>query len=138
MSYTNKIDKKNLQDILALTPLQEGILFHYLLDPQDGQYFGQLSLEISGDINVNIFKQTWNLIVESNEMLRTVFRWEMIDNPVQIIKKKHDINLVYHNFSKLDNIQKQKQVKHIIKKDRENKFNLQDVPFRITLCKIQV
>jgi len=32
-------DKKGIQDILALTPMQEGMLFHYLKEPEGDLYF---------------------------------------------------------------------------------------------------
>ena len=50
-----KLDKQDIENILALTPLQEGMLFHYLQDPRSGLYFEQLSLEISGEIDVQLF-----------------------------------------------------------------------------------
>ena len=49
-------DKKNIEDILALTPMQEGMLFHYLHLPQSELYFEQLSLEISGIANIELFE----------------------------------------------------------------------------------
>ncbi|UCH93180.1 MAG: hypothetical protein JSV88_23245 [Candidatus Aminicenantes bacterium] len=69
-----KQDRKNIEDILALTPMQEGILFHYLKNPGDNHYFEQLSLNISGEINRQFFEKAWNWVIEANEMLRVVFR----------------------------------------------------------------
>jgi hypothetical protein len=46
-----KFDKKNIEDILSLTSMQEGMLFHYLKEPKSDHYFEQLSLEISGEID---------------------------------------------------------------------------------------
>ena len=43
-----KLDKRNIEDIFALTSMQEGMLFHYLEDRGGTRYFEQLSLEISG------------------------------------------------------------------------------------------
>ena len=83
------LEKKDIEDIFALTPMQQGILFHYLKDPRGELYFEQLSLEISGEIDTEIFKKAWNLTIETNEMLRTVFRWEKVENPIQIILKNH-------------------------------------------------
>ncbi|HLP58633.1 MAG TPA: hypothetical protein VK186_07385 [Candidatus Deferrimicrobium sp.] len=40
-----------IENILALTAMQEGMLFHYLRDPQSENYFEQLSLGISGAID---------------------------------------------------------------------------------------
>lgn len=80
----NKVSKEDIEDILSLTPMQEGMLFHYLQDSQADLYFEQLCLQISGSIDINIFEQAWNFVIDTNEMLRTVFRWEKMKNPAQV------------------------------------------------------
>ncbi|HLP48838.1 MAG TPA: condensation domain-containing protein, partial [Candidatus Kapabacteria bacterium] len=80
-----KLDPKNIENIFVLTPLQEGILFHYLQDPQGGLYYEQLSLGISGAIELTVFEKTWHTITAANEMLRAVFRWEKLEKPSQVI-----------------------------------------------------
>ncbi|MCU0289934.1 MAG: condensation domain-containing protein, partial [Acidobacteria bacterium] len=76
-----KLDPKCIENILTLTPLQEGMLFHYLKDSRNDLHFEQLNLEISGSIDVDLFEKAWNVVIQSNEMLRTVFRWEKVEKP---------------------------------------------------------
>jgi hypothetical protein len=71
-----KLEPKTIENILALTPLQEGLLFHYLKEPRSGLYFEQLSPGISGEIDVKLFEDAWNGVIETNEMMCPVFRWE--------------------------------------------------------------
>ncbi len=77
-----KMDKKDIQDILGLTPMQEGMLFYYLKEEGDEQYFEQLSLKVSGVIDAKLFGQAWNFVAKSNEMLRATYRWEKIKRPI--------------------------------------------------------
>jgi hypothetical protein len=127
MNQLKKINRKDIEDIIALTPMQEGMLFHYLKDPGSDYYFEQLCLTITGEIDLNRFKQAWDFVVETNEMLRTVFRWEKLEKPVQIILKHHSIKPVYYDFSS----------EEIKANDRDKAFDLLEVPFRVTLCKIE-
>jgi tyrocidine synthetase-3 len=136
MDANKKIDKKNIEDILALTPMQEGILFYYLEDPQSDHYFEQLSLDISGEIDIEIFEKAWNFVIEINEMLRTVFRWEKVENPIQVILKKHHLQPGYYDLSKEKNDEKKRRLEKIKAEDREKKFDLQEVPFRVILCRV--
>jgi amino acid adenylation domain-containing protein len=129
-----KLDKKNIENILALTPLQEGMLFHYLKDPTGAQYFEQLCLELSGPIDRDCFEQAWNTVIETNEMLRTVFRWEKMEHPMQIVLKEHTLEPVYYDFTGGDSRQVRAQSEMVKTKDRNKKFHLGEVPFRITLC----
>ncbi|UCH96226.1 MAG: AMP-binding protein, partial [Candidatus Aminicenantes bacterium] len=132
-----KFDKKNVEDILALIPMQEGMLFHYLEEPGRDAYFEQLSMKISGTIDMAMFKQAWNFVIRTNEMLRTVFRWEKVENPVQIILKEYQLQPKYYDFSVKAAGEREKYLEEIKVKDREEKFDLKQVPFRVTLCKIQ-
>ena len=56
MSKAFKLDKTNIEDIVDLTSLQEGILFHYLKDVSKNLYFVQLSLEIQGAVKFDSFE----------------------------------------------------------------------------------
>ena len=85
MEKLKKLNKKDFEDIVFLTPMQEGMLYYYLKAPGSGQYFEQLNLEISGEIDVELFEKALNFVVETNEMLRTVFRWAKVEHPIQII-----------------------------------------------------
>ncbi|HLP48095.1 MAG TPA: condensation domain-containing protein, partial [Candidatus Kapabacteria bacterium] len=131
-----KIDSHRIETILSLTPLQEGILFHYLQDPQSRVYFEQLSLEISGDINKSNFEKAWNMVIKTNEMLRTLFRWEKIEKPTQVILKEHPCALRFHVLPDMDNDRKEAALKEIKSKDRSEGFDLTQVPFRVTLCRL--
>ena len=100
MKEFKKVDKRNIEDIIALTPTQEGMLFHYLKEPESKAYHEQLSLELVGNIDINCFEAAWNYVIETNEMLRTVFRWENMRNPVQVILKNHKLLLKSHSYKK--------------------------------------
>ena len=132
-----KLDKKNIEEILALIPTQEGMLFHYLKNPESDYYFEQLSLEISGEINTGIFEKAWNFVVETNEMLRIIYRWEKVEYPMQIILKKHQLQPKYHDLTAEEDNEKFNQVEKIKAEDRREKFDLQEVPFRVTLCRLE-
>ncbi|MCP5051494.1 MAG: AMP-binding protein, partial [bacterium] len=130
-----KLRKKNIQSILALTPTQEGMLFHYLKDPDSEIYFEQLCLDISGEIEKQRFEKAWDCVVDANEMLRTVFRWEKIDNPTQVTLKSCSPDLRYHDFSSLDGSVAERRVAELKIIDKQESFDLREAPFRVTTIK---
>jgi amino acid adenylation domain-containing protein len=137
MRTSIQIDKKNIEDIIALTPMQEGMLFHYLKEPGSLHYCEQLCLDISGDIDHRRFERAWHVVINTNEMLRTVFRWKNIEKPMQVILKDHPLKLKYYDCSNWDTSEKRKYIRGLIIKDRQKKFNLSHMPFRVILCKIE-
>jgi amino acid adenylation domain-containing protein len=132
-----KLDKKNIEDISALTPMQEGMLFHYLKDPKSEQYFEQLSLKIVGLINVELFEKAWNFVIETNEMLRTVFRWKEVEQPIQIILREHNLSWKYDDLSDKNPQEREEILDEIKTKNKSQGFDLQDVPFRVNLIKVK-
>jgi len=130
----SKIDKRNLEDMLGLTSMQEGMLFHYLSNPASKQYFEQIRLQLSGKIDIQLFKEAWHIVGQTNEILRSVFRWEKLDEPVQIVLKIKEIPI---NVFDLSGEKKEKQpvlLDNIIKEDKNKPVDLTSNPLRITLC----
>jgi tyrocidine synthetase III len=138
MIRKTKPTPKNVESIVSLTPVQEGMLFHYLKNTESDLYFEQLSLDISGHMNMNAFKKAWKLVIETNEMLRTLFRWEKLKSPVQITLKMHDLNLRLYDFTNRNSHEAEEWSNTVKIWDREEPFNLEEVPFRVTLCHIEL
>ncbi|MGD2088783.1 MAG: amino acid adenylation domain-containing protein [Candidatus Aminicenantes bacterium] len=136
MKEFKKLDKENIEDIIALAPTQEGILFHYLKDPESDLYFEQLSLNISGEIAIPFFERAWNFVIQSNEMLRTVYHWENVKAPLQFVLKRFNLKPTYINLPDCESREKEKLLQKIKITDKKNKFDLREVSFRVTLCKI--
>jgi tyrocidine synthetase-3 len=131
------LKQTTLEDMLALTPLQEGMLYHYLKDHSSGCYTVQLTVEVSGRLDVKRAEKAWNRVVQSNEVLRTLFRWEKLNEPVQIVMKPLRFKPKYRDFSTFDREQKEFAVEDLKKRDKEESSDLRDVPFMVTLCKLE-
>ncbi|MGG1220851.1 amino acid adenylation domain-containing protein [Priestia endophytica] len=130
-----KLDKKNIENILGMTTIQEGLLFHHLMEPDGTAYFEQLLIQIDGQLDRDIFEQSWANVTKQHEMLRTLFRWQELAKPVQIVLKQHQPEVRYHDLTHSE------QPLHVLKEevctqDRQERFDLQQVPFRLTLCEV--
>jgi surfactin family lipopeptide synthetase C len=78
---------KNVSDIYPLTPTQAGILYHTLRSPQDEVYFQQISCTLTGDLDIDTFQRAWDEVVARHPALRTIFLWEGVDEPLQVVRK---------------------------------------------------
>ncbi|MEM9564999.1 MAG: amino acid adenylation domain-containing protein [Actinomycetota bacterium] len=76
-------DRREPAGPLPLTPTQAGMLFHSLAEPASGLYQGQIVHELSGRVDVPALVACWDELVERHPTLRTAFRWEGVDEPVQ-------------------------------------------------------
>ncbi len=133
----SRLDRSLVANVIGLSPMQEGILFHYLSTDKTELYFSQLSLNLSGPINLENFKQAWNLVITNNEMLRSVFRWENLKKPIQIILKGQQLVFREYDFTHIIHQERIKKLEEHKKSERAEKFDLAGGPlFKISLCKL--
>ncbi|EXU62904.1 peptide synthetase, partial [Streptomyces sp. PRh5] len=76
-------------DVLPLSPLQEGLLFHAMFDERERDiYVEQKVLELDGPLDAGKLRTTWQALVERHGSLRTGFhRLVGVDEPVQVIAR---------------------------------------------------
>ncbi|MCK5058114.1 MAG: AMP-binding protein, partial [Candidatus Aminicenantes bacterium] len=129
------LDKQAIEDILSLTPRQASMLNSYLKDTNSDDYVSQLSLNISGEIDINLFEKAWDFIVKNNEMLRTRLSHDKMKKPTQVVLKHFPVETRHHDFTgRSDDMQI--AAGNTRDADRQEKFDPLQVPFRVTLCKI--
>jgi len=73
MTNAKLLTKENIKDVYTLSPVQEGILFHSLLE-EDSTYFQQAAFRLRGELNVNHVQETLQELVNRHEVLRTIFK----------------------------------------------------------------
>lgn len=130
------INKRNVESILPLNSMQEGMLYHYLQDTTNQLYFEQLSISLSGYINIEIIKKAWEYVVDTNEALRSIFRWDKLEQPLQIILKRKLVLIKEVSFVDINPVDREEALRQLKLNDRNDKLNITMDPFRITLCEI--
>ncbi|WP_283181065.1 non-ribosomal peptide synthetase [Pseudomonas svalbardensis] len=73
-----------LKDLYPLSPMQQGMLFHTLYEPEVGAYISQLRLDIQG-LDPQRFAQAWQTALERHDILRSSFHWQGLDTAHQAI-----------------------------------------------------
>ena len=121
---------------MALTPTQEGMLFHYLTESNSEQYFEQVSLRIEGNVEFPIFRKAWELVVKDNEVLRTIFRWEGLEKPIQIVLKEYQIPWKVFDFNGLSETEIDRKLAEVRNNDRQDKLNISLAPLRLIWCNL--
>ena len=87
-----------IEDLYPLSPMQQGILFHHLDDPEGEAYINQLRLNVR-HLDVEGFRQAWQQTVQAHEMLRTVFAWpQELAAPVQIVLRTLQMPMRVHDW----------------------------------------
>ncbi|QTL36672.1 non-ribosomal peptide synthetase [Pseudoalteromonas viridis] len=83
--------QNKIEAVYPLTPLQEGLLFHTVSNPDESAYHEQVSCTIEGQLDVEKFKSAWQFLSDRHSVLRSVFAWKKSENPVQAVAREMEI-----------------------------------------------
>ncbi|KAG0004747.1 hypothetical protein BGZ80_005566, partial [Entomortierella chlamydospora] len=75
----------NIQDIYALSPLQDGILFHHIIATKGDPYLLTNCLVIDNRDILDRFIETIQKVVDRHDILRTAIIWEHLSSPAQVV-----------------------------------------------------
>ncbi|MCA6113197.1 non-ribosomal peptide synthetase, partial [Bradyrhizobium cenepequi] len=75
----------NIQDIYALSPLQDGILFHHLLASRGDPYLLISQLAFADRGLLERYLAAVQRVVDRHDILRTSFVWEGLSRPAQVV-----------------------------------------------------
>ncbi|KOR82143.1 hypothetical protein AM231_17460, partial [Paenibacillus solani] len=119
-----------------LSPMQEGMLFQALMEPQSSAYFDQLSLVIRGSLHEANLEKSLSLLMKRYDIFRTVFMYEELERPLQIVLKKRNPSIVFEDFTGLTEDEIKISVERFKQSDREQGFDLtKDALLRVAVLK---
>ncbi|HEX5736738.1 MAG TPA: amino acid adenylation domain-containing protein [Blastocatellia bacterium] len=78
-------DADFVEESYPLSPMQQGMLFHSLYAKQSGVNIEQVVLTLHEDLNVLAFMLAWQRVVDRHAIMRSSFRWEGLDEPLQAV-----------------------------------------------------
>ena len=84
----------NIQDIYPLAPLQEGMLFHHLLNERGGDaYARSLLLSASSREKLEVLISALQKVIDRHDVLRTAVLWEELPQPVQVVYRQATLEI---------------------------------------------
>ena len=129
------LNKKNIQDILPLLPLQITMLNTSIISGDSELYKEINCYLLEKFVDEEKIKVAWNYVIQNNEVLRTVFRWKELSQPIQVVLKEKQCNYTVMELTDTDEVGFSKCVEDVCKQMLKTEINLEEDLFRITLIK---
>ncbi len=126
-----------IENIYRLSPLQEGMLFHSLSDPDSGQYVEQALCTLVGELDPAALRRGWEAAVARHPVLRAGFHWEEVERPVQVVYRQAEVPWREEDWRGLPEEAQAARFEALIDADRRLGFDLGRPPLlRIALVRL--
>nr|APD71639.1 non-ribosomal peptide synthetase 4 [Streptomyces sp.] len=117
--------RSDLEDILPLTPLQEGLLFRAELDDQGHDvYAGQLSLTLGGLLDPDRLHVAAQRLLDRHPALRAAFRRNKQGRAAALIPKRATVPWTFTDLSAVAEAGREAEADQLAMRDLEQRFDL--------------
>ncbi|MBL4982568.1 non-ribosomal peptide synthetase [Pseudomonas fluorescens] len=131
------VPASTIEDVYPLTPMQEGLLLHTLLEPGTGLYYMQDRYRINSALDPERFAQAWQAVIARHEALRASFCWNVGEDMLQVIHKPGSTPIEYLDWSADPQDEQEPRLQALLKAEREAGFDLlNQAPFHLRLIRV--
>ncbi|MFE6104394.1 non-ribosomal peptide synthase/polyketide synthase [Streptomyces laurentii] len=132
MTHTSRPARKpsGLEGVLPLSPLQEGLLFHSLLDDGEGPdvYAVQLAVDLEGPLDAARLKDAMAALLRRHANLRAGFRSVRSGKPVQFLLREVELPWREADLTHLPAEEREAELGRLADQDRAERFDLAAPP----------
>ncbi|MEU5365834.1 amino acid adenylation domain-containing protein [Streptomyces sp. NPDC005925] len=128
-------DPEQLEDVLPLTPLQEGLLFHAQFDDDAPDIYNiQIAVDVEGGLDTPRLREAAAGLLQRHANLRAGFRQQGLDRPVQVVRRGVELPWRDVDLSGLSAGEREAELATFMAADRTHRFEVERPPlFRFTL-----
>ena len=122
------VPAKAIEDIYPLSPMQQGLLVHTLLEPGSGIYFMQDRYIIDSEIDLPRFTAAWHAVAQRHDALRASFSLDDDGQMLQIIHRDAPPAVQVHDWSDRVQDEHEAALQVLLAEDRAQGFDLLNTP----------
>ncbi|MDD1444062.1 condensation domain-containing protein, partial [Dolichospermum sp. ST_sed3] len=133
------MSRRNIEAVYPLAPMQQGMLFHSLLAPDQGAYFEQFCCTLRGTLDKVAFRRAWQEVMRRNPVLRTAFAWKSLEQMVQVVHQHVDLQMEEQDWQIYSPAEQETRLQAHLQADRGRGFDLSKAPLmRLALMALDI
>ncbi|MEV2607285.1 amino acid adenylation domain-containing protein [Paenibacillus larvae] len=113
-----------IKKVYPLTPMQEGMLYHSLMEKDKSMYFVQMSFKTEGMFQFPLLEKSLGKIIQRHDVFRTIFNYAKVKQPVQVVLKERNNDTYYRDISCYSKEEQTVMVKTFKQRDKNKGFDL--------------
>jgi thioesterase domain-containing protein len=127
----------NVADIYELTPLQQELLGQARQGAEEAARLVQQAVYASGALDEAALARSWREVVGRHPVLRTIFHWEGLERPVQVVRRHIEPPLGSQDLRALSAVEVDERLSEYLQVVRSTGFRLDQAPLAcLTLCRV--
>ncbi|MFD4990308.1 amino acid adenylation domain-containing protein, partial [Streptomyces sp. NPDC058374] len=127
---------RGVADVYPLTPLQTGMVFHALAEPESPSYLEQFSFTLDGARDLAALATAWQRAVEGSDALRVSVAWRDLGRPVQVVHERAELPVRTLDWSELTAQAREAALRDLLADDLARGLDLESAPLmRLTLIR---
>ncbi|GAU66922.1 putative non-ribosomal peptide synthetase, partial [Streptomyces sp. NBRC 110611] len=137
-------DGRGVADVYPLTPMQSGMLFHTLAEPDSAAYFEQMSFLVDGVRDPELLARAWQRVVDHLDILRGSVVWEGVDRPLLVVHREVEVPVTHLDWRALSPDEQATALESFLAEDRALGLDLSVAPMmrmaviRVTDSRVRV
>ncbi|WP_315729290.1 non-ribosomal peptide synthetase [Bradyrhizobium sp. SZCCHNS2021] len=128
---------RHVADLYPLSPLQRGLLFHSLYEPDAAVYVISLACRLQGTLDREAFEQAWRLVVARHAVLRTAFVGHELDRPQQVVLREAALPFRHEDWRHLPAPEQDGRFAELQRSERSRGFDFAQPPL-MRLCLVRI
>lgn len=113
-----------IEKVAHLTPLQEGMLFHTVMEPDSQAYHEQVRIVIRGELNLNALQKSFQLLVQRHETFRANIYYQSASRSRLVVLKERTAEIRYENLTEMSETEQTEALCKYIEADRNYAYDL--------------
>ncbi len=125
---------QNVDSVYALSPMQQAMLVRTLQIPGLEEYTEHVVWTVTGELDAAALGRSWQRLVDRHGILRTVFFWEGLDQPVQVVRKRVAAPFEVLDWRDVPEDRREERFAALLADDRARGFDPASAPLARILC----
>ncbi|MEU9845389.1 condensation domain-containing protein, partial [Actinomadura sp. NPDC048032] len=122
------MSRSQLEDILPLSPLQEGLFFHALYGSGHDVYTAQIVFDLHGPLDADALKAAAAALLRRHANLRAGFRQRKEGSPVQVVQRTVRLPWQDEDLSALPGPEREARARELADAERARPFDMARPP----------
>ncbi len=119
-------DADFVEESYPLSPMQQGMLFHSLYARDSGVNIEQVVLTLHESLNALAFMLAWQRVVDRHAIMRSSFRWEGLDEPLQAVHSVAPLEWRREDWRGFTESEQGERLESYLRDDRAREFTLNE------------